>query len=57
MKERIINIVVSFDMADIPEGSKITPKEKVKEMITSEMVELFSWDECYRNVEVTVTDK
>ena len=31
--------------------------EKVKEMITSEMVELFSWDECYRNVEVTVTDK
>lgn len=57
MKERIINIRVSFDMNDIPEGSTITPKEKVEELVSTEMNDLFGWDECFNDVEVEVIDE
>lgn len=57
MKERIINIAVSFDMTDIPIGSTITPKEKVKEIIEKEMAETFGWDEGFRDLKVDVIDK
>ena len=33
MKERTINIRVSFNMNDVPEGFEITPKEKVEEIV------------------------
>ena len=57
MKERIINIRVSFDMNDIPEGSTINPKEKVEELVSAEMNEMFSWDEGFNGVEVDVIDE
>lgn len=57
MKERIINIKVSFNMSDIPEGSTITPKEKVEEMVSTEMNDLFGWDENFDGVEVDVIDE
>ena len=57
MKERIINIRVSFDMSNIPEGSTITPKEKVEEMVSTEMNDLFAWDEGFNGVEVDVIDE
>ena len=57
MKERIINITVSFDMTDIPVGSTITPKEKVKDIVEKEMIEAFGWDEGFRDLKVDVIDK
>lgn len=57
MKERIINIRVSFDMNDIPEGSTINPKEKVEELVSTEMNDLFGYDEGFNGVEVEVIDK
>lgn len=56
MKERIINITVSFDMTDIPVGSTITPKEKVKEIIAKEIAETFGDDEGLRDLTVDVID-
>ena len=56
MKERIVNITVSFDMTDIPIGSTITPKEKVKEIIEREMAETFGDEEGFRNLKVDVID-
>ena len=56
MKERIVNITVSFDMTDIPIGSTITPKEKVKEIIEREIAETFGDEEGFRNLKVDVID-
>ena len=56
MKERIINITVSFDMTDIPIGSVITPKEKVKKIVEKEMAETFGADESFRDLKVDIID-
>lgn len=56
MKKRIINIAVSFDMTDIPTGSTITPKEKVKEAVEKEMAETFGDDEGFRDLRVDIID-
>lgn len=53
--KRTINITVSFNLSELG-VSQITPKEKVKEMVTQEMIELFGWDEGYEGVEVKVVD-
>lgn len=57
MKERIINITVSFDITNIPVGATITPKEKVKEIVEKEMAEVFGWDEGFRDLKVDIIDK
>lgn len=56
MKERIINITISFDMADIPVGSTITPKERVREIVEKEMMDRFGWDEGFNDLKVDIID-
>lgn len=55
MQKRIVTVTATFDMSNIPENM-ITSKEKVKEMVTKDMIEEFGWDEGYSGVEVKVTD-
>lgn len=55
MKKRIITVTATFDMTEIPENM-ITSKEKVKDMVTNDMIENFGWDEGYCGVEVEVKD-
>lgn len=56
MKERIINIRVSFNMSDIPIGSTITSKEKVKEMVFNEILDVFGDDEYLSGIEIDIVD-
>lgn len=55
--KRIIKVTATYDLND-PElkGLQITPKEKVKEMVTKQMIEAFGWDEGYCGVKVEVID-
>jgi len=55
MLKRVITITATFNMSEIPE-SMITSKEKVKEIVTRDMMEKFGWDEGYCGVEVEVKD-
>lgn len=55
MKKRTITIIAEFDMTGFSEN-EITSKEKVKEMVEKESVELFGWDEGYERIHVDVTD-
>lgn len=57
MKERIIKIKAYFDMSDVPDSFTITPKEKVEELVSAEMNELFGWEEGFHDVEVDVIDE
>lgn len=55
--KRIIKVTATYDLDD-PwlKGLQITPKEKVKEMVTKQMIEAFGWDEGHRGVKVEVID-
>lgn len=55
--KRIIKVIATYDLND-PEltNCKISPKEKVKDMVTKEMIDVFGWDEGYESVEVEVSD-
>lgn len=57
MATRTINISVVFDMSDIPSGAVITPKEKVKDMVINEMVDLYGNDEGFYGVKVDIVDE
>jgi hypothetical protein len=58
MKTRTIKVTVIYDMTDPSmKHLKITPKEKVQEMVHKDMVKHFGWDEGYRGVEVEVIDE
>lgn len=55
--KRIIKVTATYDLND-PElkGCQITPKERVKEIVTKQMIDVFGWDEGYRGVKVEVID-
>lgn len=55
MKKRVITVTVTYDMSAFQENI-ITPKEKVKKMITKDMIEKFGWDEGFSDVKVDVKD-
>ena len=55
MKKRTITITATFDMSEFS-PSMITPKEKVKEMVTKDAENHFGWDEGYNGVKVEVVD-
>ena len=55
--KRIIKVTVTYDLDDSwLKESQITPKERVKSMVTEEMVEVFGEDEGYRGVDVEIID-
>ena len=54
--KRTINVTVSYNLDEL-KGLQITPKEKVKEMVTKQMIEAFGWDEGYYGVEAEVVDE
>jgi hypothetical protein len=56
MRKRTIKVTVPFNMSEIP-ANMITSKEKVKEMVEKDMVNIFGWDEGYCGVEVEVIDE
>ena len=53
--KRTINVTASYNLDEL-KGLQITPKEKVKEMVTKQMIDVFGWDEGYEGVEVEVVD-
>lgn len=55
--KRIIKVTATYDLND-PEltNCKITPKEKVKTMVTKEAIDMFGWDKGYEDVKVEVID-
>ena len=53
--KRTINVTASYNLDEL-KGLQITPKEKVKEMVTKQMIDMFGWDEGYEGVEVEVID-
>ncbi len=56
MKERIINIKVYYDM-NVPVGSIITPKETARELVFTEMMDVFGQDEYLNGIDVEVIDE
>ena len=54
--KRTINVTASYNLDEL-KGLQITPKEKVKEMVTKQMIDVFGWDEGYRGVKVEVVDE
>lgn len=55
--KRIIKVTATYDLDDTDlKGLQITPKEKVKEIVTKQMIDVFGWDEGYEGVEVEVID-
>lgn len=56
--KRVIKIEVTYDLDNswLEGGVQITPKERVKSMVTEEMVEVFGEDEGYRGVDVEIID-
>lgn len=56
--KRIIRITATYDLNDSKLiGAQLTPTKKVKDMITAQMIDLFSWDEGYEGVTVEVVDE
>ena len=53
--KRTINVTASYNLDEL-KGLQIAPKEKVKEMVTKQMIETFGWDEGYCGVKVEVID-
>ena len=55
--KRIIKVTVTYDLDDsLLKESQITPKERVKSMVTEEMVEVFGEDEGDCGVDVEIID-
>ena len=44
-------------MSDVPTGSTITQKEKVKEIVFNEMLDVFGDDEYLSGIEIDVVDE
>ena len=56
--KRIIKVTATYNLDDPDlEGMEIAPKEKVEEMVTEQMTDVFGWDEGYCGVEVEVVDE
>lgn len=53
MQKRIITVIATFDMSKFQEDI-ITPKEKVKEIATKNMIKEFGGDKGYIGIEVNV---
>ena len=53
--KRTINVTASYNLDEL-KGLQITPKEKVKEMVTKQMIDVLGWDDGYCGVEVEVID-
>ena len=56
MDKRTITIKVTYDMSQFSK-KEIVPKEFVKEKVTEEMMDSFSWDEGFENLEVDIKDE
>ena len=55
--ERTVTVTVHYNL-DKPElkGCEITPKERVRYMVSKDMIKHFGWDEGFNGVEVEVID-
>lgn len=55
--KRIIKVTATYNLDDSDlEGMEITPKEKVEEMVTEQMTDVFGWDDGYEDLEIEVVD-
>lgn len=55
--KRIIKVTATYNLDDPDlEGMEITPKEKVEEMVTEQMTDVFGWDDGYEDLEIEVVD-
>lgn len=58
MIKRTVNITVTFDLPErLPNGATVTSKETCEELVKNNMIDMFSWEEGFQSVEVTVTDE
>lgn len=56
--KRIINIIVTYDLDEVEKkGLQITTKEKTKEIITKDLLNIFGYDEGYCGMNIEVVDK
>lgn len=56
--KRIINITVTYDLDEVEKkGLQITTKEKTKEIITKDLLNIFGYDEGYCGMNIEVVDK
>lgn len=55
--KRIIKVTATYNLDDPDlEEMEITPKEKVEEMVTEQMTDVFGWDDGYEDLEIEVVD-